>query len=181
MTITDRIRDLNKEIDELTLSRDADIANLPFQVGSAVLYDGKLWRVVSVHVGRTEPIGELWLKLRGGASRFIHWSSNETSVREPDFEQIELAPEPVLDTEAIDACHEKIKEAGSELVDARFALSALALTIRRQKQELTALGDPCVHRWGAGVPTGETIKHVVGESKQVEYVCEICGTTGYEC
>ncbi len=53
------------------------------------------------------------------------------------------------------------------------------LNIRNKEKEIEEERKKCAHKWDEGYETGETVKHLIGQSEKKEYTCEICGVNGY--
>ena len=157
--LEEQIKEENKKIKE----------NSPFKKGDCVMYEEELCRVTDAYGYK----GELVVMLQNNNTRSLGWSSNTHYVKESDVEKIKKVKEPKLDVENIYTSIRDLKNERDEMV------KEIDKKISSEEQRLAEEQSKCAHIWDEGYETGKTIQHMVGETEQKEYECEICGIVAY--
>ena len=116
--------------------------------------------------------GKLVIILRNNDTTSLGWSSNAHHLH--DTLNIKKIDEPKINTDTIYEQECELKRERAKIT------KEIDQKIDQCYKDKKAEQLKCIHIWSdEGVKTGRVIKHMIGETEQEEFECEICEQIGY--
>lgn len=168
------IEEAQKTIDR---EKASAVTACPWYPGDVVRHDGRLWRITHVSFNDFFKPPSVVVSARNNSTTMIGWSGN-TAVWKPDqWSKLTAAEEPYEEHHWGEHVN-KVRE----LATFQATIEGIRAEMRELQQAIhTERLEHCLHDWDEGCETGETRKHLMGETDVMVYTCQLCGIEGRNC